>query len=487
MKRYVALAEEIADIIEKGTLRPGDRLPSVREASRAHRVSASTVFQAYYLLEARGLIVTRARSGYFVAQTIPRKPPTVDGASKPLEVSVEVDVSRHIDAILAASTQPDVVPFGSAFPNASLFPWSALGRTMASSVKRMEPRKTVEGLLGGNLELRRQIALRYGARDMRVDPSDIVIANGAMEALHLCLQAVARPGDAVVIESPSFYGALQALEMHGMRAIEAPTDPRTGIDLDALEHILKRQKPAACWLMTTFQNPLGGTMPDAKKRELVALLTHYRTPLIEDDVYTELYFDERPPKPAKAFDSDGWVLHCSSFSKCLAPGYRIGWATAGRFAKDVARLKLRSSISASVPAEVTLAAYLAKGGYDRHLRHLRTFFVEQRDAMLLAIGRYFPPSTRATRPGGGYFLWVECDAHVDALALHAQALKARISLAPGPIFSSRSEFRHCFRLNYGHRWTADVEQAMQTLGRLLSSQRAPREVQRAPKAKIARI
>ena len=144
MKRYVALADEIADIIEKGTLRPGDRLPSVREASRAHRLSASTVFQAYYLLEARGLIVTRARSGYFVAQTIPRKPPTVDGASKPLEVSVEVDVSRHIDAILAASTQPDVVPFGSAFPNASLFPWSALGRTMASSVKRMEPRKTVE-------------------------------------------------------------------------------------------------------------------------------------------------------------------------------------------------------------------------------------------------------------------------------------------------------------------------------------------------------
>jgi DNA-binding transcriptional MocR family regulator len=297
---------------------------------------------------------------------------------------------------------------------------------------------------------------------------DLVVTNGAMEALHLCLAATTKPGDAVVIESPTFYAALQALERHRLRAIEVPTHPQEGIDLDTLANVLKRRRPRACWLMTNFQNPLGSTMADAKKRDLVAMLSRHRTPLIEDDVYGELYFGNERPKPAKAFDAEGWVLHCSSFSKCLAPGYRIGWAAPGRYVREVARLKLSTSLTASVPAEAALAAFLERGGYDRHLRRLRQALAQQQEAMVAAITQHFPATTRITRPRGGYFLWARLASGTDTIDLHRRALARNISIAPGPIFSSRGEFGNFLRLNYGSPWDERAEEAMAILGKWLT-------------------
>jgi DNA-binding transcriptional MocR family regulator len=272
----------------------------------------------------------------------------------------------------------------------------------------------------------------------------------------------------VIVESPTFYAALQALQRMGLRAIEVPTHPGEGIDLGALELAIAAHRPSACWLMTTFQNPLGSLMPDAKKKALVALLASHRLPLIEDDVYAELYFGERRPAPAKAFDTQGLVLHCASFSKCLAPGYRIGWASAGRFARQVARQKLTTTLSTSAPAQLALAGYLEKGGLDKHLRKLRQTLALQQATFAQAVGHYFPAGTRATRPLGGYFLWVELPSHVNALDIHRKALELGISVAPGPIFSATRAFTHCLRLNYGHAWDALSEQAMQTLGRLVA-------------------
>jgi DNA-binding transcriptional MocR family regulator len=254
----------------------------------------------------------------------------------------------------------------------------------------------------------------------------------------------------------------------GLRAIEVPTHPGEGIDLGALELAIAAHRPKACWLMTTFQNPLGSLMPDAKKKALVELLALHALPLIEDDVYAELYFGDRRPPPAKAFDTQGLVLHCSSFSKCLAPGYRIGWASAGRFARSVARLKLTTTLSTSVPAQLALASYLEKGGLDKHLRKLRQTLALQQASFAQAVGHYFPAGTRATRPLGGYFMWVELPAHVNALDIHRQALELGISVAPGPIFSATRGFAHCLRLNYGHAWDAQAEKAMQTLGHLVA-------------------
>jgi len=467
LKRYEALADEIAASIHAGTLRAGDRLPSVRQAAASRNVNASTVFQAYYKLEARGLVRARDRSGYYVAPDPSAQPHALDAASQPDTASIAVDIGERVFAILQATMQRDVVPLGSAFPSPQLFPLQRLAKTMASTVQKLDPRISVDYLDRGNASLRRQIALRYLIDGLHVPADDIVITNGAMEALNLCLAAVARPGDAVVIESPTFYAALHALERLGLKAIEVPTHPREGIDLGALAEVLERDRPRACWLMTNFQNPLGSLMPDEKKRELVALLARHCTPLIEDDVYGELYFGTRRPTPAKAYDEQGLVMHCSSFSKCLAPGYRIGWAAPGRFVKKVARLKLSTTLTASVPAEATLAAYLEKGGYDRHLRQLRHALSVQQDALIGAIARHFPQHTRATRPAGGYFLWVELAPHIDALEVHRKALALNISVAPGPIFSSRAQFGNCLRLNYGHPWDARMEDALATLGRLL--------------------
>ncbi|WP_027995615.1 PLP-dependent aminotransferase family protein [Simplicispira psychrophila] len=469
MKRYDILATDIEISIRAGVLRPGDKLPSVRHTCASRGVSASTVFQAYYLLEARGLVQARERSGYFVRAGLRSAPPEPEQASQPAGQSIAVDVSERVFEVLESSMAREVVPLGSAFPSPLLYPLARLGQCLATSAKSLDPWSTVDDLTPGHAGLRRQIALRYLAAGIPVSAEDIVITNGALEALNLCLAAVTRPGGAVVVESPTFYAALQALERMGLHAIEVPTHPREGIDLAALESAIVRHRPQACWLMTTFQNPLGSLMPEAKKKALVALITRHGLPLIEDDVYAELYLGEQRPPPAKAFDTEGLVLHCSSFSKSLAPGYRIGWATPGRFTQAVARHKLTSTLSASVPAQAALALYLERGGFDKHLRKLRAALAMQQTAFAQAVGHYFPPGTRATRPEGGYFLWVELPAGCDALHIHRQALAQGISVAPGPIFSASHAFSHCLRLNYGHAWNTRTEQALATLGQIVAA------------------
>ena len=469
MKRYEVLADEIAQSIRSGVMKPGDRLPSVRQASANRAVSPSTVFEAYYLLEARGLIRARERSGYYVIDRAKPLLPEPEISSGPDGGSTSVDVSNLVFEVLESARARDVVPFGSAFPSPLLFPLQRLARSMASSVRAMDPWNTVDDLTPGNAGLRRQVALRYLADGLHVHTDEIVITNGALEALNLCLEAVARPGDCVIIESPTFYAALQALERIGLNAIEVPTHPREGIDLDALALALERHQPKACWLMTNFQNPLGSLMSDEKKKAVVEMLAAHEVPLIEDDVYGELYFGSKRPVSAKAFDTRGMVMHCSSFSKSLAPGYRIGWAAAGKFTRDVSRLKLTTTLSASAPAQAALADYLEKGGYDKHLRQLRHVLAAQQSAMIQAVVRHFPRGTKATRPAGGYFLWIELPGNVNTLQIHRQALSLGISIAPGPMFSARRAFTNCLRLNYGHPWDARAEAAITTLGQLVSA------------------
>lgn len=472
MKRYEALAEDLAQSITTGTFKPGERLPSVRQASRAWQVSATTVFEAYYLLEARGLVRARERSGYYVASGGHAPAPEAAGLVGELDCALPVRVDELVYACLAASRDRGMIPLGSAFPSPQLLPLARLARTLARGAAAMDPWSTVDDIGPGSEALRRQIAQRYLADGMQVQAEDIILTNGAFEALDLCLRAVTRPGDAVLVESPTFYGALQALERCGLKAIEVPTCPRVGISLQMLGQALAMYRPAACWLMTNFQNPLGSSIPEAKKQKLVDMLAADGVPLIEDDVYGELYFDKRRPLPAKAYDRSGLVLHCSSFSKSLAPGYRLGWALPGRFLRKVARLKLSSSLSVSVPIQYGLCEYLARGGYDRHLRQLRACFQQQQAALADAVARHFPVGSRVSRPAGGYFLWVELPAGADALALQRAACELGISMAPGPMFSPRAAFGNCLRLNYGHPWNTAMAEAVATLGRLARSQLA---------------
>lgn len=475
MKRYERHADAIAQLIHSGALRPGDRVPSVREASRTRGISPSTVFEAYYLLEAQGLIHARPRSGYYVSTRLPANAearPAEPLPSQPASTSTGVAISDLVFEVLGLARDRDLVPLGSAFPGLELFPLERLARCLGSGMRKLDPWSIVQSLPPGDERLRQQIALRYGLHGSAVDVDEIVITNGAMEALNLCLEAVTQPGDIVVVESPTFYAALQALERLNLQALEIATHPRDGIDVAALSEALERHpqhKVKACWLMPSFQNPLGSLMPEAKKRELVALLAHHQVPLIEDDVYGELHFAPQRPPPAKAFDSEGLVMHCSSFSKSLAPGYRVGWVAAGRFATAVQRLKLMTTLSAATPSQQALSEYLAEGGYDRHLRALRRSLEQQQAIALAAVARHFPLGTRVSRPEGGYFLWVELPAQVDALQLHRQALQQGISLAPGQIFSADRRFAHCVRINYGHPAQSRFGEALQTVGALATA------------------
>ncbi|ARU90696.1 GntR family transcriptional regulator MpaR [Pseudomonas sp. M30-35] len=468
MKRYEKVADEIAELIRTAVLMPGERVPSVRHASRTFGVSPSTVFQAYYLLEDRGLIQARARSGYFVRQHAqqPLPEPEVNNSRA---TTTDVDVSDLVFSVLGSLKDPDTVPFGSAFPSPDLFPLARLARSMAQTARTMSPGAVIADMTEGNPSLRRQIALRYMLSGVLLPVEELVITNGAMEALNLCLQCVTQPGDLVAIEAPAFYATLQVLERLKLKAVEIPVHPREGIDLDCLAESLSTLPIKACWFMSSLQNPVGASMSDDKKRALYALLKQHQLPMIEDDVYAELSFAARPPRPVKSYDDDGLVMHCGSFSKCLALGYRIGWVAAGRFAQQVSRQRLMTTISPSVPAQAAIADYLQHGGYDRHLRKLRHNLEIQQDAMLASAARHFPAETRVSRPSGGYFLWFEFPKQVDSLRLFKLALAQGISLAPGPIFSASRQFGNCARLNCGYPWTPQSEEAMATLGRIIAS------------------
>ncbi len=466
LKKYEVIAEEIASAIQQGLLERGDKLPSIRQTQASKQVNASTVFQAYYLLEARGLIVTRPRSGYYVAGPL-RNERLLPHTAEDDGIPTTLQVSDLVFNLLERIKDPQHVPFGSAFPSPYLFPLPKLADHMASAVRHMQPQDTVSDIGQGDLELRRQIALRYQLDGKQTDLDEIVITNGALEALNLCLAAATQPGDSVIIECPSFYAALQAIERLGLKAIEVPSHPELGIDLAALERAIIQHRPKACWLMTNFQNPTGSLMPEDKKRALVALITRYQLPLIEDDVYRELYFGKQRPLPAKTWDSDGWVMHCSSFSKTLAPGYRVGWVSAGRFSEKITRLKISTTLATSIPAQQALASYLVKGGYDKHLRQLRHQLMLQQLQFSQAVHQHLPAEVRFTLPQGGYFLWLQLPAQKDGLKLFQQAIAHNISLAPGHMFSSQQQYACYIRLNYGHPFTAANQHAIETLGQFI--------------------
>jgi DNA-binding transcriptional MocR family regulator len=472
MKRYEQIASLIADEIRAGRLPPGTRLPSIRAITAQHGISASTAFKAYYRLEEKGLLRARPRSGYFVTALATQAPVAVavEPARGSVRIAARVDISEMVFAVLGALQDPAIVPLGSAFPAPSLFPLQRLGKSLARAAPRIRAQDTVASLPRGDAGLRQQIALRYLALGMAQPAEELIVTSGALEALNLCLSAVARPGDLIAIESPGFYAGLQALERLGLKALEIPVDARNGLDLAALEKALVRHPVKACWFMTSFQNPTGLSLSEARKKQLVELLAARGIPLIEDDVYAELYFGHRAPLPAKAFDRQGLVMHCSSFSKTLAPGYRVGWVSPGRFGERVEKLRLMTTLTASLPAQVALADYLQHGAYDKHLRRLRHALESQLAALLAAVARYFPPGVRVSRPEGGYFVWVEFAEGFDALVLHAAALAQGISIAPGPVFSASRGLRHCVRLNFGQPWEPRFEAAMASLGALAAAQ-----------------
>lgn len=462
---YERLADDVEQLISRGAFRPGDRLPSVRRYSRQLAVSVSTVLQAYLALENRGIVEARPQSGHYV-----RRPPQAQlpepRVARPATSAAKVTVSDLVARLYGAARDPNVVQLGAAIPSPSLLPTEKLNRAMSVLARGAGGAGLAYDPPPGHPALRRQIARRSVEWGCPLSPDDVVTTIGTMEALHLCLRAVANAGDTVVVESPAYYGLLQLIESLEMRALEVPAHPRDGLDLSALDDALRTQRVSACLCVPNFSNPLGSAMPDAAKKELVRMLSRHGTPLIEDDIYGDLHFGDTRPRPCKAFDRDGLVMLCASFSKTVAPGYRVGWVAPGRFRERVERLKFAQTIATPTLPQMAVAEMLANGGYDHHLRRLRRSYAAQVARMTEAVTAHFPTGTRISRPTGGYVLWVELPLGTSALDLHARALAQGISVAPGPIFSARARFTNCIRLNCGYPWSDTIERAVRTLGQL---------------------
>jgi DNA-binding transcriptional MocR family regulator len=469
MNIYEKLADDIERLIRQGVYRHGERLPSVRQTSQQHRISISTVIRAYLLLESRGLLTSRPQSGYFAnfRGGDEERQPLDLRASRPIPISSSVDVSRLVLSTLRSIGVDDALPLGSPYPDPSLFPFERINR-YAYDIGRGKSRWGVtDALPPGNPKLVRQIARRYLENGMAVDPNEVIITVGATEAINLCLQAVAKPGDVIAVESPTFYAMLHAIERLGMKAIEVSTHPEYGIDIEALAAIAASQAIAACMVMPNFQNPLGFQMPDERKRELVAFATQRDIPVIENGVYNELYFGNSQPSTLKGYDTKGLVLHCSSFSKSLTAAYRIGWALPGRYRDQVEKLKFLNTLTSPTIPQQAIAEYLERDGYEHHLRRVRKAYAQQANLMKVVVSRFFPEGTRMSNPAGGYVLWIELSPKVDAMRLYNLALDEGITIGPGYMFSvSEATYRNFIRLNYSSPWTAEIEQAVIMVGKL---------------------
>jgi DNA-binding transcriptional MocR family regulator len=469
---YERVAAQITAMIDGQILRPGDRVPSVRKLSEQHGVSVSTVLHAYLILESRGVIEARPQSGHYV------KPKLVALAaepkmSKPSMTASRPSVTDLVGKVYGASRDPSIVPLGAAYPSAEVLPVSMLQR-IAARVARERPRESVGyDAPPGNTALRRQIARRSMEWGGALSVDELVTTTGAMEALALALHAVAAAGDVIAIESPTYYGVLQLIESLGMKALEIPTHPRDGLSLDALEDAVAGGEVKAVLATPNFNNPLGSLMSDASKKRLVELLARREIPLIEDDIYGDLHFGPRRPRPAKVFDKHGLVLYCSSFSKTIAPGYRVGWAAPGRYRDRFERLKFAYSVASASLPQLAIAAFLEEGGYDRHVRRMRRMFAEQVTRTAEAIAASFPRNTRVTRPAGGFVLWVELPRSVSALELHRLALARGISVAPGPIFSAKQRYESFIRINCGNPWSERIARAIAEVGAIATRLAGP--------------
>jgi len=466
---YEKVGSEISALIEGGTYRAGDRLPSIRQLSSKFSVSINTVMQAYAVLEDRRIIAARPQSGYYVCA----RAPEIREERLPRKVLLtpsKVTISDLCQQVIRNMMDKSLLPLGSAIPHASHLPVEKLSRIMAGELRRFGKESAGYMMPPGSERLRTQIAKRSILAGFSVRPDQVLITSGCVEAVLLALRATCRAGDTIAVESPFYFNFLQLVAEMGLKALEIPSTMKEGISIEALRYAIEQNRISACLVIPNFGNPLGNLMPDERKRELVDLLAEHNIPLIEDDIYGDLIFGNERPIAAKAFDRKGLVIYCSSFSKTIAPGYRVGWTIGGRFQGEMERLKMMINLATASPTQLALAEFLATGGYDHHLRTIRRIYARNISVMTDLVVRHFPAGTSMSRPRGGFILWVELPQGTDSLALYHKATEEGISITPGPLFSLSGKFGNYIRLSAAY-FDEKVERAIETLGRLAGESR----------------
>ncbi len=463
MTLYETLAEELSQRIDQGYFRPGDKLPSIRQMSQQHKVSISTVQEAYNLLADRHCVEVRPKSGYYVlAQSAPELPDISRPAHKPLEVSQW----ELVVELLRSHERDNHCALGRGTPDVRAPTLSPISKILASITKRKDVSALGYDSLQGAEELRRHIARLMIDSGCRLHPDDIVITTGCQEALSCSMRSIAKAGDIIAIDSPSFYGSMQTLQAIGLKALEIPTHPETGISIDALKLALEQWPITAIQLTPICNNPLGYTMPDANKEALLMLAEQYDLAIIEDDIYGDLSYSYPRPRTIKSFDTDGRVLLCSSFSKTLSPALRTGWCAPGRYVEQVMHMKYVSTACSSILQPRAIAEFIAQGHHERHLRKMRSQYMNNRNTVIDWIKRYFPTGTKTSFPQGGFLLWVELPKAIDTVALNQRLNQMEVSIAPGILFSAAgNKYQNCFRLNYAYETTQAIHAGIKIIGK----------------------
>jgi DNA-binding transcriptional MocR family regulator len=481
--RNEMVSKRILDLIRSGALKEGDRIPSIRQLSRELKVSINTVKDAYWKLESRNHIVAVPQSGFYV-----KKQPAGMLADKPVDPRrldlQDVSLCRIYGAFQNMGQCTPEISLAIASLAPDLQPKAKMGRFFARALQEQELESFNYLMTPGHGELRQQIARLGLSCGLELTPEQIVITNGCHEAVFLALMAVCQPGDTVVLESPIYFNLLQLLKHLKLKIIEIPTSDVDGMHLNTLRFVLENHPVKAVFSISNVNNPLGFSMPKERKKALVALLDEYQIPLIEDDIYGDLGFRQRA-HPCKSFDATHNVLLCSSFSKTIAPGVRIGWIVPGKHYEAVVNTKTLLNISTASMNQIAIARFLKEGGYERHLRGLRKTLCAHCTAMRAAILKYFPIGTRVSRPSGGYLLWVVMPQGIDGEVIYHKALKKGIMIAPGHLFSIKPHYTHCMRLS-ASIWNSRVERAIQTIGALCQAELRSRGSRKKVRTQINR-
>ncbi len=465
--RYVALADEIQENINKGIFSPGEKLPSLRKLHHQLGLSISTVHQAYIELEKRGRVEAKEKSGFYVRALL-QSPLAVPKFETMSSTPSKVQLNDLVKTIIKDLQSDDVLQLGASIPSKELMPLKQLSRIFKSiHTDTLQRHISNYDLSTGNPELREALSKRMMGSIVPITAQDIITTNGCLEAVSLCLRAVTNPGDTILVESPTFHSFLQLIEDLNLYVVEIPGRPDDGIDPATFENLLSKNNIKACLLNSNFQNPLGSVIRIKNKAIILKTAQKFNIPIIEDDIYGDLYFGNKRPGTFKGLDEKGIVLYCSSFSKSLAPGLRTGWTAPGRFFNAVLRMKLNTSISSPAIAHHVVANFIRTGAYDRHLRQYRRHLKNQTSAMAMAVSKHFPADTQISFPRGGMLLWVVLNPAVDSFEVYQRAYEKKISILPGIICSTSDRYKNCLRINCGIKWNPRLEKGIKTLGKII--------------------
>jgi DNA-binding transcriptional MocR family regulator len=461
--KYKIFTDKIEEGILNGTLKAGDKLPSVRTIKAGYRLSISSVQSGYDYLVFKGLVTSMPRLGYIVAERgfvnleTGRLPSIVRDAVFKDNVLMTSKRIMHLEQVSLNVAMPDDV----------FVPQKLVLKTMQEVIREKGASLLRYYPNNGSEELISLIVKRSALHGTMMQPDEVIITDGALQALYIALASVTSVGDIIAIESPCVFSVLEVIANLHLRTIEIPVSLSNGLDLDYLDNVCKDNKIKAIVLTPNFHNPTGILLSEEKKEQLYKIAVHYNTPIIENDIYGDLYFEGSRPNNIKSYDTEGLVLTYSSFSKTLAPGLRLGWLAAGQFFAKAERLKFSLGRSVSPINQEVMIKILSSSNYDKHLRVFRDKLARQASMLINYIQTYLPNVIILEIPHGGYSIWCELNKNIDSSTFYKHCEEAGVYFTSGETFTFTHMYDSCFRVIFSQQVTqADLE-VLKKLGQAL--------------------